>query len=96
MPAVQVRDLPQGLYDELCLRAQAEHRSIAQQTVVAIEQHLRGTGAAARPLTEEEERQARIAKRKAIFEEIDRIPKPVIPDDFPDIVELIREDRDSR
>lgn len=96
MPALQVRDLPQSLYDELSLRAKREHRSMAQQTVVAIEQHLHCVPAAARPLTEEEERQARIAKRKALFEEIARMRKPQIPDDFPSVVELIREDRDAR
>ena len=99
MPALQIRDLPQGLYDELKLRAEREHRSLAQQATVAIEQHLRlvpPTEQPARPLTEEEERQARIAKRKAIFARIDAMPKVEIPDDFPDIVEIIHEGRGER
>lgn len=99
MPALQIRDLPQGLYDELRLRAEREHRSLAQQATVAIEQHLRMVPPAeqpARQLTEEEERQARIAKRKAIFARIDAMPKAEIPEDFPDVVEIIHEGREGR
>ena len=77
MPALQIRDLPQGTYDALKLRAEREHRSLAQQA-------------------EEEERQARIAKRKALFAEIDAAPKIDIPDDFPTSAEIVRELRDSR
>jgi hypothetical protein len=40
MPALQVRDLPQNLYDDLQQRAVREHRSMAQQTIVALEEHL--------------------------------------------------------
>ena len=99
MPALQIRDLPQGLYDELKLRAEREHRSLAQQATVAIEQHLRLVSPAeqpARQLTEEEERRARVAKRKAIFARIDAMPKVEIPEDFPDVVEIIHEGREER
>ena len=99
MPALQIRDLPQGLYDELKLRAEREHRSLAQQATVAIEQHLRlvpSVEHSTRPLTEEEECQARVAKRKAIFARIDAMPKVEIPEDFPDVVEIIHEGREER
>lgn len=99
MPALQIRDLPQGLYDELKLRAAREHRSLAQQATVAIEQHLRlvpSVEQSTRSLTGEEERQARVAKRKAIFARIDAMPKVEIPEDFPTPEEIIRELRDSR
>ena len=99
MPALQIRDLPQGTYDALRLRAEREHRSLAQQATVAIEEHLRlipGCTSRERALTEEEERQARIAKRKALFAEIDAAPKIDIPDDFPTPAEIVRELRDSR
>ena len=99
MPALQIRDLPQGIYDALKLRAEREHRSLAQQATVAIEEHLRlipGGTARERALTEEEGRQARIAKRKALFAEIDAAPKIDIPDDFPTPAEIVRELRDSR
>lgn len=99
MPALQIRDLPQGTYDALRLRAEREHRSLAQQATVAIEEHLRlipGGTARERALTEEEERQARIAKRKALFAEIDAAPRIEIPDDFPSPAQIVRELRDSR
>ena len=35
-----MRDLPQNLYDDLQQRAVREHRSMAQQTIVALEEHL--------------------------------------------------------
>lgn len=99
MPALQIRDLPQGTYDALRLRAEREHRSLAQQATVAIEEHLRlipGGTVRERALTEEEERQARIAKRKALFAEIDAAPKIDIPDVFPSVVEIIHEAREER
>lgn len=40
MPALQVRDFPDSLYTRLKERAESEHRSIAQQTIVAVEQML--------------------------------------------------------
>ena len=99
MPALQIRDLPQGTYDALRLRAEREHRSLAQQATVAIEEHLRlipGGTVRERALTEEEERQARIAKRRALFAEIAAAPKIDIPDDFPTPAEIVRELRDCR
>lgn len=98
MPALQIRELSQGTYDALKLRAEREHRSMAQQATVAIEEHLRLVPPVSEPrrLTEEEERQARIAKRKALFAEIDAMPKIELPEDFPSPAEIIRELRDSR
>ena len=88
MPALQIRDLPQGTYDALKWRAESEHRSMAQEATVAIERHLQLVpgepqmmGYERRALTEEQERQARIAKRKALF---------------PDPVEIIHEGRRER
>lgn len=40
MPALQVRDFPPALYDELKEYAAQNHRSIAQQTVIAVEEML--------------------------------------------------------
>ena len=98
MPALQIRELPQGTYDALKLRAEREHRSMAQQATVAIEEHLRLVPSAPEPrrLTEEEERQARIAKRKALFAEIDAMPKIELPEDFPSVVEIIHQAREER
>ena len=98
MPALQIRDLPQSTYDELKLRAEREHRSMAQQATVAIEEHLRlvPPTPAPRVLTEEEERQARIAKRSALFAEIDAMPRIQLPEDFPSVVEIIHQARGER
>lgn len=38
MPALQVREFPDDLYEKLKMMAASEHRSIAQQTIVAVEQ----------------------------------------------------------
>ena len=38
MPALQVRDFPEELYDQLKALAARNHRSIAQQTVACVEQ----------------------------------------------------------
>ncbi|WP_304427233.1 argininosuccinate lyase [uncultured Adlercreutzia sp.] len=40
MPAVQVRDFPQPLYEELKSYASQRHRSIAQQVIIAVERML--------------------------------------------------------
>lgn len=102
MPALQVRDLPQDLYDKLKARAEREHRSLAQETIVAIERHV---DPAMRPdemparfrlVDEEAERQARIARRRRVLEEIAAMPPSIVPDDFPSPAELIREGRRER
>lgn len=41
MPALQVREFPQELYEQLKLCAESEHRSIAQQTIVSVEEMIR-------------------------------------------------------
>ena len=103
MPALQIRDLPQGTYDALKWRAESEHRSMAQEATVAIERHLQLVpgepqmmGYERRALTEEEERQARIAKRKQIFADLKKMGPVEIPPDFPSIVEIIRQGREER
>ena len=40
MPALQVRDFPEELYGQLKEYAAANHRSIAQQTIIAVEEML--------------------------------------------------------
>lgn len=36
MASLQIRDLPDDVYEALSLRAQAEHRSLAQQAIVEL------------------------------------------------------------
>ena len=47
MPALQVRDFPQELYDELRNYAERNHRSIAQQTIACVENDIRRSKAMA-------------------------------------------------
>ena len=112
MPALQVRDFPDDLYEQLKAYAASQHRSIAQQTIVAVEQMLGAADAQhywdghdlhrleRRPRyfasDTEAKRAVRIEKRKELFAEIDKLPKFDVPDDFPDTVELIRQGREER
>lgn len=112
MPALQVRDFPDELYEQLKAYAASQHRSVAQQTIVAVEQMLEAADAQhywdGRELHRlerrsryfdfdtEAERAVRIEKRKALFEEIKKLPKVEVPADFPDTVELIRQGREER
>lgn len=111
MTALQVREFPDELYEQLKEYAASQHRSIAQQTIVAVERmlsevqnaqsssttmHASGWNPRIISFDTEANRQARIAKRQALFAEIATLPKMEIPDDFPSIVELIHEARDER
>ncbi len=80
MPLLQVRDMPEDLYENLARIAKQENRSIAQETIVLLR--------AAINLTEE-----RKSRRKKILEEIAEIHLDN-SDNFPPPEILIREDRD--
>lgn len=79
MAILQVRDIPDDLYEKLALVAKAENRSITQETIVLIRTAL-------------QMHDARIKKRKALLAKISKISSST--DSFPDPVDLIREDRD--
>lgn len=99
MPALQIRDLPSGTYDGLKLRAEREHRSMAQQATVAIEEHLSLVPRDAEPVrraTDEEARRERAARHRAVLERIDALPRVQIPDGLPGVVEVVREGREER
>lgn len=94
MPLLQVRDCPEGLYDELRACAEAERRTIAQQNIVILEKYLhpeRTVGVA-----DSSTREARAAKKRAVFQRIKAMGPVTVPSDFPDAAALIREDRDAR
>ncbi len=80
MPLLQIRNLPEDLYEELSLIAEEEKRSIPQETIVLLQ----------RALNLETERKLR---RKRVLEEIQKnsVPKG---EGFPDPVDFLREDRD--
>lgn len=79
MPSLQIRDLPDDLYQALAFRARQEHRSLAQQAVV----ELRRIPA----LTAGERRRAVIAHIRASLQQREAPLKP-----SPE--ELLREDRE--
>lgn len=111
MPALQVRDFPEELYEELKVYADRHHRSIAQQTIVAVEEMLErqnesyyGDGRKLyRPVCSnafdfdtEAQRAERIEKRKALFEEIDALRWRGPEPTADEIVALVREGRQER
>lgn len=81
MPSLQVRELPEYIYQTLCHEAEAEHRSIAQQAVATL----------ARGLNLEIAPQVR---RKAVLDAIREAATLQAPPQLPDPAQLIREDRD--
>ena len=80
MPSLQIRDLPPDVYEALSARAEAAHRSLAQQAVVEL-----------RRIPELAARDRRMEVLAEIREELRREgtrPLPIEP------AELIREDRE--
>lgn len=102
MPALQVRDFPPDLYTQLKERAEQEHRSVAQQTIVAIESYLQQQLAPEqRPLAVIQGGGltgdlARAQKRQRLYARINGFPKVENPEDFPDEAELLRQCREER
>ena len=109
MPSVQVKDFPPQLYDQLKSYAELNHRSMAQQLIVAAEQMLRQTTPAPERCSDalvqadssdDQARLARIAKREAIFAHIDATiqdarRRGTWVEAGLDAVELVRADRDA-
>jgi len=80
MPLLQVRDFPPELYETISRVAQAENRSVPQQTIVLLKTALNITG-------------ERKVRRKAVLREIGNL-NIKNTEKFPDPAKLIREDRD--
>ena len=80
MPLLQVRDIPEDLYDELSKIAKQDNRSIAQETIVLLRSALK--------LDTE-----RIKRRQALLNEAKSLNIDE-GDTLPDPVDLIREDRE--
>jgi len=80
MALLQVRDVPDELYEKLSRVAESEHRSISQETIVLLKKALGF-------------QHERITRRKAVLARI-RITKLPNTSDFPDPAEILREDRD--
>jgi len=96
MVALQVRDFPPELYEELRACAQREHRSIAQQTIVAVQYYLVHQNERIESAQRTPAHIDRIERRKRIFERIDALPTFKDPEGFPTPEQIVREMRDSR
>lgn len=100
MPALQVRDFPEDTYQRLKEYAASQHRSIAQQTIVAVNCMLDEADAAEHPnftIVEKPKRETaeeRIARRRALFAEINALPSINISAE--EMVASLNEDREER
>jgi plasmid stability protein len=81
MPSLQVRELPEHIYQSLCHEAEASHRSIAQQAVAIL---AKGLNLDLAPRT----------RRKALLSAIREGAAKQEISNLPDPAQLIREDRD--
>lgn len=104
MPALQVRDFPEELYRQLKACADREHRSITQQTIVAVEDMVNQRGGRQRSadayqprILSDGDRVERIEKRRRIFDALDAADEIRSADvDDERIVDAIRAARDGR
>jgi plasmid stability protein len=78
MPALQVRNMPDDLYQALSAQAHADRRSLAQETIVLLTKALQTSGE---------------SKRQEIYDRIDARGARQRPD-VPSPEDLVREDRD--
>ena len=79
MPSLQVREIPEDLYDEISRVARLDNRSIAQETIVLLKSALKFSD-------------TRINRRRAVLKEIESLNIDS-SDELPDPVDLIRRDR---
>lgn len=79
MPTLQVRHLPEHIYQKIVERAKAKRRSIAQETVILLQKALQ---------MEERAKELRCQLICRLLQD------PFTQDDIPDPVLLVREDRE--
>lgn len=80
MPTLQVRNLPEHIYNKIVKLAEADRRSITQETIILLEKAL------------EIEKQNKENRKKLLDQIIDETKSENLSD-IPDPVPLIREDR---
>ncbi|KXG78792.1 hypothetical protein AN618_01300 [Fervidicola ferrireducens] len=81
MPSLQVRDLPDYIYQQIIQLAEAERRSIAQETIILLEKAL-------------QLEKSNKKRRSLLFNHIIQETKDKNYKDALDPVKLIREDRE--
>ncbi|MDX9784715.1 MAG: hypothetical protein RBT72_08195 [Spirochaetia bacterium] len=79
LPTLQVRELPEDVYNQLSYLAEKEHRSLAQQTIVLLKEGIRS-------------RLKAKERRRLLLEKAHELQLSDV--DLPDPVELVREDRE--
>lgn len=98
MPALQVRECPPELYEELSAEAKRQNRSIAQQMLTILQGHY-GLGPEARTgagSVVPETRAERAARKKRLLEELDALPGFEIPSEFGDAATMVSHLREER
>ena len=83
MPSIQVRDLPEQIYNKIKNNAQKDHRSLSQQAIVTLK---KGLGIDENPKERRRILVDQIISRRVAFD-IAKLDDPV---------NLIREDRDRQ
>lgn len=81
MPSLQVRDLPDDVHEALARTARAQHRSVAQQTVVELRKALNLDG------------YSDLVQRRALLDRL-AAQHPVDWSQVDDPTDLVREDRE--
>jgi ribosomal protein L9 len=84
MPTLQIREIPQELFDQLKEAAENSRRSMTQEAIYIIEQNLLERQAIQKHLKEKTALASKVKKLKKHFEGISS----------DDIVKMIRQDRD--
>lgn len=82
MPSLQVRDLPEHIYQQIVQRADTERRSITQETIVLLEKALQ---------IEKQNKE----RRKQLFNRILQETNNKQNENILDPVQLVREDREK-
>jgi len=82
VPSLQVRDLPEHIYQKIVQRAAAERRSVSQEAIVLLEKAL-------------EIAERTVDYRIKLVDQIVMETKEVPQNKLPDPVALVREDRDK-
>ncbi|MFZ1787344.1 MAG: Arc family DNA-binding protein [Saprospiraceae bacterium] len=84
MPTLQIRDLPQDIYDKLVESAELNRRSLTQEAITILEQKL----------NEQSEIEAYNLRKRQILAERKEISQYLTGFSTEDIVNMVREDRD--
>jgi plasmid stability protein len=87
MAVLQVRNCPEYLYDAIAARAQAQYRTIPQETLSLLTLGIQIAADSAGRIEADKKR------RRGVLDEIQAHPV-TIHGKFPDIAKLVREDRD--